>query len=156
MKLKTSNDILWRSIKWFLLFCSNITEEWPKAKEVLHPQKGDEGKKFGLQEVEVWLALASLFGAILALVTIQLIKLIRINVYKEPNILTTQSQQIVETVIKEGLESVSRTKKVVVMNLHFVPCDEGIDCCHAKMSTNGVMLTKEFHDHRHKGAIYDV
>ena len=32
------------------------------------------------------------------------------------------SRQMIENVIDEGLEAAAKTKKVVVMNIHLVPC----------------------------------
>ena len=66
--------------KKFNLSCRNrdkLTDEWPKAKEVLVHQKAHEAsnKKFDLQEVEIWVTLASVMGALLALLGFQICRL---------------------------------------------------------------------------------
>ena len=81
-------------------------------------------KQFDLQEVEIWIILASILGAILALVAFQLCKLCKIRIFakKYPDICHIESQKVFDQVIQDGLDTVSKTKKVVVVNVHLVPC----------------------------------
>ena len=99
-----------------------MTDEWwPKAKEVLVHQKAHEAsgsKKFDLEEVEVWVTLASVMGALLALLGFQICRLCKTKTRNRMD----SSRQMIENVIDEGLEAAAKTKKVVVMNIHLVPC----------------------------------
>ena len=81
-------------------------------------------KQFDLQEVEIWIILASILGAILALVAFQLCKLCKIRIFakKYPDICHIESQKVFDQVIQDGLDTVTKTKKVVVVNVHLVPC----------------------------------
>jgi len=101
---------------------TELTDEWwPKAKEVLVHQKAHEAsgsKKFDLEEVEVWVTLASVMGALLALLGFQICRLCKTKTRNRMD----SSRQMIENVIDEGLEAAAKTKKVVVMNIHLVPC----------------------------------
>ena len=82
-------------------------------------------RKFDLGEVEIWIVLASIFGALLALVTFQLCRLCKIRVFNKKtggDICHIESQKVIDSVIQDGIQTVSKTKKVVVMNIHLVPC----------------------------------
>ncbi len=132
-----------------LFFCRNSIieeeEEGPKAKEVfvqadqaaaappwpsLRPSPASSDKKFDLDRVEVWILLASIIGAVLALVAFQLCKLCKIRLLSlssgakssENNICHVETQKMFDSVIQEGLSTVSRTEKIVVMKVHLVPC----------------------------------
>ena len=97
-------------------------------------------KKFDLQEVEIWIVLASLLGAILALITFQLCKLCKIRIFakKYPDICHIESQKVFDSVIQDGLATVSKTKKVVVMNVHLVPCNH-----HPNANPNQIRINKQ-------------
>ena len=52
-----------------------------------------------------------------------------------------EPQKAIEKVICEGLKSVVRTKKVVVMNIHLIPCD-GDNC--NQVQARGMVITKDY------------
>ena len=144
-----------------LFFCSDTParKEWPKAKEVMQhrrPTFEEEGqttnKKFDLRDgkVEVWLFVASaLFGAVFSLMLFQLVRLLRLHMYK-PNADSESCHRnphkAIERVVSEGIKNVVQTKKVVVMNIHLIPCD-GEDC--KNVQARGMVITKSGSDHNH-------
>ena len=60
-------------------------------------------KQFDLQEVEIWIILASILGAILALVAFQLCKLCKVRIFakKHPDICHIESQKVFDQVIQD-------------------------------------------------------
>ena len=94
---------------------------------VAHTDKGfDAYPKFGLGQVELWILLAAIFGAILAVTIFQLCRLCKIRVFNKNtggDICHIESQKVIDSVIQDGLNTVAETKKVVVMNIHLVPCN---------------------------------
>ena len=82
----------------------------------------EPSKKFDLQEVEVWVMLASLMGALLALLGFQMCRLCKTSRHRRLD----SQRQMIENVIEEGLDAATKTKKVVTMNIHLVPYDSHV------------------------------
>ena len=122
-----------------------MTDEWPKAKEVLVHQKAHEAssKKFDLQEVEVWVTLASVMGALLALLGYQICRLCKTKTRNRMD----SSRQMIENVIDEGLEAAANTKKVVVMNIHLVPCGHHVHP-YSKVTAQDPNIQAPKHEHQ--------
>lgn len=96
-------------------------------------------KRFKLQEVEIWIVLSALLGAVLALIGLSLCKLCRVRCFakKQSDICHIESQKVFDSVIQDGLDTVSKTKKVVVMNIHMVPCNH-----HPSPKTSQIRVNK--------------
>ena len=60
-----------------------------------------------------------------SLLGLSLCKLCRVRCFakKQSDICHIESQKVFDSVIQDGLDTVSKTKKVVVMNIHMVPCN---------------------------------
>ena len=145
-----------------IIFCSNDIPRkvWPRAKEVMQQrpsmldfkesldlQSSNTDKKFDLRDgkVEVWLFVASaIFGAVFSLMIFQLVRLLRLHclVFKPDSCCHGEPQKAIDKVIHEGLKSVVKTKKVVVMNIHLIPCNA--DNCD-QVQAKGMVLTKDYH-----------
>lgn len=98
-------------------------------------------KKYDLEEVEVWLFLASVFGILLAIISYQLCKLCRIRVWKaKGDICRVETQKVIDSVIEDGLQTVAKTKKVVVMNIHLVPCSHNLQPQVTELTPNGAVI----------------
>jgi len=137
---------------------------WPRAKELMQQRPStrldfkesfdlqsttsNANKKFDLRDgkVEVWLFVASaIFGAVFSLMIFQLFRLLRVHclTFKPASCCHGEPQKAIDKVIHEGLKSVVKTKKVVVMNIHLIPCD-GDNC--DQVQAKGMVLTKDYNN----------
>ena len=66
-------------------------------------------------------------------------KLCRVRCFakKQSDICHIESQKVFDSVIQDGLDTVSKTKKVVVMNIHMVPCNH-----HPSPKTSQIRVNK--------------